>query len=79
MLQDAGVEARLDGPQDNQQIVVSDGANPPHIKFFLTAGEAEAERFQGRGEDEQIGGALLYVNEGSDDVLKPVEKCLADL
>ena len=28
---------------------------------------------------EQIGGALLYVNEGRDDVLKPVEKCLADL
>jgi hypothetical protein len=79
-LQDAGVEAHLEGPEDKQQIVVGDGANAPHVKFFLTAGEAEAEQFQGRGEGaEQIGGALLYVGDGSDDQLKPVEKCLADL
>jgi hypothetical protein len=79
-LQDAGVDARLDGPEGKQQIVVGDGANAPHIKFFLTAGEAEAEQFQGGGEGaEQIGGALLYVGDGSDDQLEPVEKCLADL
>ena len=79
-LEDAGVSARLDGPADDQRIVIGDGANPPHVKFFLTAGEAEAEQFQGHGEGaEQIGGALLYVGDGSDDELKPVEKCLADL
>jgi hypothetical protein len=79
-LQDAGVNARLQGPQENQQIVVSNGANPPRIKFFLTAGEAEAEQFQGHGEGaEQIGGTLLYTGNGSDDLLQPVEKCLADL
>ena len=34
----------------------------PKIKFFLTADEAIAEQFRGRGEGaEQIGTALLYV------------------
>ena len=80
-LQDAGIDdARLQGPEGKQQIVIGDGADAPHIKFFLTAGEAEAEQFQGRGEGaEQIGGTLLYVGDGNDDQLEPVEKCLADL
>jgi hypothetical protein len=80
-LDDAGVEgARLVGPEGEQEIVIGDSADAPRIKFFLTAGEAEAEQFQGRGEGaEQIGGTLLYVGDGSDDLLKPVEKCLADL
>jgi hypothetical protein len=79
-LSDAGVDARLTGPEDDQQIVIGEGKDAPHIKFFLTAGEAEAEQFQGHGEGaEQIGGTLLYVGNGSDDELKPVEKCLADL
>jgi hypothetical protein len=80
-IQDAGIDdARLRGPEGEQEIVIGDGADAPHVKFFLTAGEAEAEQFQGRGEGaEQIGGALLYVGTGSDDLLEPVEKCLADL
>jgi hypothetical protein len=80
-LEDAGIEdARLVGPEGDQEIVIGDGENAPRIKFFLTAGEAEAEQFQGRGEGaEQIGGTLLYVRDGSDDLLEPVEKCLADL
>jgi hypothetical protein len=80
-LQDAGVDnARLVGPDDEQEILIGDSENAPRIKFFLTAGEAEAEQFQGQGEGaEQIGGTLLYVGDGSDDELKPVEKCLADL
>jgi hypothetical protein len=79
-LEEAGVEARLEGEEGKQEIVVADGANPPRVKFFLTAGEAEAEQFQGNGEGaEQIGGTLLYVGDGSDEVLKDVEKCLADL
>ena len=76
----AGVSARLEGPEKDQQIVIGDSADAPHVKFFLTAGEAEAEQFQGNGEGaEQIGGTLLYVGDGSDDELAPVEKCLADL
>jgi hypothetical protein len=79
-LEDAGVAAHLEGPEGQQEIIVGDGEDAPHIKFFLTAGEAEAEQFQGRGEGaEQIGGALLYAGDGSDDLLEPVEKCLADL
>jgi hypothetical protein len=79
-LEEAGVEARLEGEEGQQEIVVADGEDPPRVKFFLTAGEAEAEQFQGKGEGaEQIGGTLLYVGDGSDEVLKEVEKCLADL
>jgi hypothetical protein len=79
-LEEAGIEARLEGEEGEQEIVVADGANPPRVKFFLTAGEAEAEQFQGNGEGaEQIGGTLLYVNDGGDDLLEDVEKCLADL
>ena len=79
-LEDAGVDARLEGPEGEQRIVLGDSADPPHIAFFLTAGEAEAEQFQGRGEGaQQIGSTLLYVGDGSDDLLEPAEKCLADL
>jgi hypothetical protein len=56
----------------------------PHIRFYLTAAEAEAAQFQGRGEGaEQIGSALLFVepetSEEMDELLKDVEGCLADL
>jgi hypothetical protein len=79
-LEEAGVDARLEGEEGKQEIVIDDGANPPRVRFFLTAGEAEAQQFQGNGEGaEQIGGTLLYVGDGSDDVLGDVEKCLADL
>jgi len=80
-LDDAGVKgARLVGPEGEQEIVIGGGADAPRIKFFLTAALAEAEQFQGRGEGaEQIGGTLLYVGDGNDELLEPVEKCLADL
>jgi hypothetical protein len=80
-IQDAGIDdARLVGPDGEQEIVIGDSTDAPRVKFFLTAGEAEAEQFQGRGEGaEQIGGTLLYVGDGSDDLLEPIEKCLADL
>jgi hypothetical protein len=56
----------------------------PRIKFYLTADEAIAEQFRGRGEGaEQIGSALLFVpaetSDQSDDLLHDVEICLADL
>jgi hypothetical protein len=79
-LQEAGIDARLTGPEGEQEIVVGDGADAPRIKFFLTAGTAEAEQFEGRGEGaEQIGGTLLYTRGGSDDLLQDVERCLSDL
>lgn len=56
----------------------------PSIRFYLTAAEAEAAQFQGRGEGaEQIGSALLFVeqetSEEMDELLEDVEGCLADL
>ena len=56
----------------------------PKIKFFLTADEAIAEQFRGRGEGaEQIGTALLFISpetsKKNDDLLHDVEICLADL
>jgi hypothetical protein len=75
--QEEGLDARLEG--DNA-IVIGDGEGAPRIKFFLTSGLSEGRQFQGRAEGaEQIGPALLYVNEGEDDVLETVENCLADL
>jgi hypothetical protein len=79
-LEEAGLDARLEGEEGEQEIVLGDGPEAPRIKFFLTAGEAEAEQFQGNGEGaEQIGGTLLYVRDGSADVLEEAEKCLSDL
>jgi hypothetical protein len=56
----------------------------PKVKFYLTADEAIAEQFRGRGEGaEQIGSALLFVptetSKKNDDLLHDVEVCLADL
>jgi hypothetical protein len=77
--QEEGIEARFEGAEGNEDIVIGDGPGAPRIKFFLTAGESEAAHFQGRGEgSEQIGATWLYVNEGSDDLLEDVENCLAE-
>jgi hypothetical protein len=79
-LDEAGVDARVEGDEGKQEIVIGDGAGAPRVRFFLTAGEAEATQFQGNGEGaEQIGATLLYVGDGDDDVLEDVEKCLSDL
>ena len=73
------IPARFEGEEGNEDIVIGDGPGAPRIRFFLTAGEAEAAHFQGRGEgSEQIGATWLYVNEGSDELLEDVENCLAD-
>ena len=54
------------------------------MRFYLTAAEAEAAQFRGTGEgSEQIGSALLFVDPEVDpkteDILKDVEGCLAEL
>jgi hypothetical protein len=71
------LDARLDG---EDAILVGDSESGPRIRFFLTSGEAEAEQFEGRGEGaEQIGNALLFTREGSEEVLADVENCLDEL
>jgi hypothetical protein len=76
-----GIDARLDG---DDEIALGGPAAGTHIKFYLTAGEAEAAQFEGDGEgSEQIGAALLFVEPEVDpeteDILGDVEKCLSDL
>ena len=74
---DKGLDARADG---ENAITVGDPKTGPRIVFYLTAGEAEARQFEGDAEgSEQIGSALLFVRDGSDDVLGDVESCLGDL
>ena len=79
-LEAQGVPAHVEG-QDDAEVVLDAG---PRVKFYLTAAEAEAAQFRGTGEgSEQIGSALLFVDPEVDpeteDVLKDVEACLADL
>ena len=78
--EEEGIDARLEGEEGAVEIVIGDGPGAPRIKFFLTSGESEAAHFAGDGEGaEQIGPTLLYVNEGSDELLETVELCLAEL
>jgi hypothetical protein len=79
-LEENGISATRTGENDNEL----DLETGPKIKFYLTAAEAEAAQFQGRGEGaEQIGSALLFVDPEVDpeteDILHDVEVCLADL
>jgi hypothetical protein len=74
-----GIDARLEGEEGNEEIVIGDGPGAPRVRVFLTSGESEAAHFQGEGEGaEQIGATWLYVNEGDDDLLEQVENCLAE-
>ena len=79
-LEAQGVAAHVNG-RDENEVLLDAG---PRVKFYLTAAAAEAAQFQGEGEGaEQIGSALLFVDSEVDpeteDVLKDVEGCLADL
>lgn len=75
-----GVDAHLEGEEGDEEILIGPGDDGPRIRFFLTSGEAEAAQFEGNGEGaEQIGATLLYVRDGSDELLETVELCLADL
>jgi hypothetical protein len=75
--EDKGLQARLHG--DNA-ILVGDPERGPRVVFYLTSGQAEAAQFEGRGEgSEQIGSALLYVRDGSEEELEDVEACLSDV
>jgi hypothetical protein len=79
-LEDNDIAAQRTG-ENGDELVLDAG---PKIKFYLTADEAIAEQFRGRGEGaEQIGTALLFVDpetsDEQDDVLHDVEVCLSDL
>jgi hypothetical protein len=79
-LDEEGIGARIEG-QDENEVVLDAG---PRIKFYLTAAEAEAAQFRGHGEGaEQIGSALLFIapelDSETEDLLKDVEGCLAEL
>ncbi|MGI8844638.1 MAG: hypothetical protein ACR2HC_00410 [Thermoleophilaceae bacterium] len=51
----------------------------PRVEFFVSGGEAEGQQFQGQGQAaEQIGSALLFINEGNEDQLDKIEACLDD-
>ncbi|HEX6653794.1 MAG TPA: hypothetical protein VF072_13695 [Thermoleophilaceae bacterium] len=74
------IPARQTG-ENGDELVLDAG---PKITFYLTADEAIAEQFRGRGEGaEQIGTALLFVppetSKKNDDLLHAVEVCLARL
>jgi hypothetical protein len=75
--EEKGLDAR---PVGDDMIQVGDRRTGPRIVFFLTPGDAEAEQFEGGGEgSEQIGSALLFVRQGSEEVLEQVETCLDGL
>jgi hypothetical protein len=77
--EEQGIDARFEGEEGEEEIVIGDGPGAPRVRFFLTAGESEAAHFEGRGEgSEQIGATWLYTNEGDDDLLEEVENCLAE-
>ena len=70
-----GLEARLAGEKSIQV----DGAGGPRVEFMGSWGEAEGRQFQGEAQDaEQIGAALLFINQGSEKQLKKIETCLED-
>lgn len=79
-LEAEGVAAHVEG-EDDEEVVLDAG---PRVKFYLTAAEAEAAQFRGAGEGaEQIGSALLFVDPevdpSTEEILKDVEGCLAEL
>jgi len=60
----------------NTSIQVGPGTGP-RVVFYTTPRDAEADQFEGKTPDaEQVGRALIYVNEGSDEVLEKLEDCL---
>ncbi len=68
-----GIEAQ---PAGEKSIIVN-GPAGPRIDFFQSSLEAEGEQFEGNGEGaEQVGAALLYVRDGSEELLTQLELCL---
>ena len=59
---------------------MGDPETGPRIVFYLTSGQAEAAQFEGDGEGaEQIGSALLFVRQATEDELEKLERACTDL
>jgi len=70
-----GLQARLVGEQSIQ--VGAEGG--PRVEFLISGGEAEGRQFQGDAQGaEQIGSTLLFLNDGTEDQIEKLEKCLDD-
>lgn len=70
-----GLQAQFEGKQAIQ--VGTPGG--PKIEFLISGGEAEGRQFQGDAQGaEQIGSTLLFLNNGTDEDLGKIEKCLDD-
>jgi hypothetical protein len=68
-----GLDAELVGDQSVQV----GGPGGPRVEFFLSSGEATSQQFKGEAQGaEQIGAALLFVGDGTDDELEAMENCL---
>jgi len=73
-----GIPAELSG--ENAIQVGDDPEADPRIEFYVSTGEAEGRQFHGNAQGaEHIGQTLLFVREGSDDLLEEIEGCLQDL
>ena len=72
---DQGLDARLSGEKSIQV----DGSGGARIEFLLSGGEAEGRQFLGGAQGaEQIGSALLFVNDADEEQLEKIEGCLQD-
>jgi hypothetical protein len=75
MTERQGIDAQLAGEQSIQVA----GPGGPRVEFFVSSGEAEARQFEGEAQGaQQVGAALLFVNDGSERLLGQIEDCLAE-
>jgi hypothetical protein len=71
-----GIEAVGVGPDDIQ---IRRPGSGPLVRFFTNSGLAEGLQFQGDAEgSQQIGAALLYTRDASEQELDELEACLMD-
>lgn len=77
IIEEEGLEAQTSG---DKSIQVGGEPGGPRVEFFLSTGEAEGQQFKGDAQEaEQVGAALVFVNQGSEEELASVEKCLQDV
>ena len=75
--EEEGLEAQTSG---EKSILIGTEPGGPRVEFFLSTGEAESQQFKGEAQDaEQVGAALVFVNQGSEEELESLEKCLQDV
>jgi hypothetical protein len=75
--EEEGLEAQTSG---EKSILIGNEPGGPRVEFFLSTGEAESQQFKGEAQDaEQVGAALVFINQGSEEELESLEKCLQDV